>query len=687
MNVFCFGPHLRSEGGGFFCYQWLDFNKEIAVRPDFGRPNHVRHSRHPKRRNANMRKMSLMLMVLSANLFAQDSTRTVQLPEVTVTATRSLINALDSPSPVDVIRIEESASLFGAHAGDALRSTNSVFLQDLGGSAALKTVFLRGTAPQHLLVMVNGVRQNSFQNGLVDLSLLPLNDVQTIEIVRGGSSALYGADALGGVVNILTRSATPEFRMRAEIGAGSFGYRRWKVEGQGRPGVMGLVAGVAYEEAEDEFPFTVGGERQAFKRMNADFERTNAYLHGDARIGAQTFARISSQAVRSRRGVPGSLAFPSGAARQADDDLNLNLDLRNGSFSGVELALKTSYHFNLQTYRDPDAFFPIDATYRNGQIAVNPELHLTVGETGRVLLGVEWDEGFLKGNDFEGVIRRTQRSVYISNEWRFAYDRSSWDLISVYGMVRYDAISDVDDVVMPKVGFNVRVLREGDIRLRASFGRSFRSPSFNDLYYVGFSNPNLRPEYSTGADVGVVSEIRHPGSTHRFGLTYFDIRTRDRILFDLSTFLPMNIGKVVSTGIEGMYAGEFLNGLVTVELNYSLVDAVKRNRTSGTDPSFGKQLVFIPQHSLHGRASLFLDAVSLSIGHTAAGKRFITDDHLSDLPEHHLTDLRATTKFRLGRSTVTLGGEMRNVFNRSYEVFPDYPMPGRALRIGMSFDY
>ncbi|MEX2115569.1 MAG: TonB-dependent receptor [Bacteroidota bacterium] len=618
---------------------------------------------------------------------AQDTTRIFDLPEITVTATRSVLNALDSPSPVDVIIVDETASIYGGHVGDYLRFTNSVFLQDLGGSSALKTVFLRGTAPQHLLVMVNGVRQNSFQNGLVDFSLIPLSDVKQIEIVRGGSSALYGADALGGVVNILTRSARPGFEMRAEGGAGSFGYRRWKIGGQGRSGVIGLMAGGTYEEGDDEFPFHGEAGGPSSKRVNADFRRTNVYVHGDTQIEEHSTVRVLSQAVRSVRGIPGSLSFPSSAARQADDDVNLGLELRNGSLHGIELALKTSYHYSLQTYRDPNPFFPIDATYRNGLVSINPELHLTAGSKGRFLLGAEWNEGSLKGSDFGGVIRRTQRSVYISNEWRFVHDRPMWDLISLYGMLRYDAISDVDDVLMPKVGINVRVLREGDVRLRASYGRSFRSPSFNDLYYVGFSNPGLRPEYSTGADVGILAEMRNAEAVHRFGMTYFDIRTRDRILFDLTTFLPVNIGKVVSTGVEATYSGTFLDGHVVVEFNYSLVNAVKRNQISASDPSFGKQLVFIPRHSGSTIVTFFLAPASISIMHAAVGRRFTTDDHQSILPEHHLTDLRAGYSAGLGTAVLTLGVEIRNVFNRSYQVFPDYPMPGKAFRIGIGVDY
>lgn len=668
-----------AEGGGFLLIRYPTDRKHCVVirsKPLFNRGGLMKR---------------LLLFALSTlvweTLPAQDTTKTFDLPEVTVTATRSVINALDSPSPVDVITVDGRTMVQGGHVSDLLRTTNSVFLQDLGGSSALKTVFLRGTAPQHFLVMVNGVRQNSFQNGLVDFSLLPLNDVQRIEIVRGGSSALYGADALGGVVNILTRSAGADLRLRAEGGVGSFGYRRWRIDGQGRPGTVGLMAGGSYEEGDEEFPFRSEPRAEILKRVNADFRRTNIYLHADSQIDEHSTVRLFSQAVRSVRGVPGSLAFPSIAARQADDDVNVGLDLRNNSLGGLELSLRTSYHHNFQTYRDPNPFFPIDAAYRNGLVSVNPQMHWTIGSSGRFLLGGEWNEGTLRGNDFSSVVRRTQRSLYISNEWRLAYDRPMWDLISLYGMVRYDAISDVDEVFMPKIGINVRVLREGDVRFRASYGRSFRSPSFNDLYYVGFSNPALRPEYSTGADVGVIAELRHKETIHRFGITYFDIRTRDRILFDLTTFLPMNIGKVVSTGAEASYAGSFMDGRLILELNYSIVNAVKRNQTSLSDPSFGKQLVFIPERSANASVTWILGIVKFSVAHAAVGRRFTDDDHLSLLPEHHLTDVRATGTISLGQADVSLGGEIRNVFNRSYQVFPDYPMPGRVVRFGVGVEY
>ncbi|MEP0822127.1 MAG: TonB-dependent receptor [Ignavibacterium sp.] len=634
-----------------------------------------------------MFKRILFFLSLACPVLAQsqDTTVVYRLPEVVVTATRSLIDVLDSPSPAEIIAVDHASALLPS-LGDIVGRSTSMFLRDLGGSGALKTAFLRGTAPQHLLVLVNGVRQNSHQNGLVDFTLLSVNDVQRVEIVRGGSSALFGADALGGVVNILTRTPETGLRVRLNGEAGSYGFGRWRLEGEGRPGGIGLLAGAAYEQGRDEFPYRRPDGSSA-TRTNADFRKRTAYMHGDAPLGAETSIRMSTQAVRSERGVPGSLSFLSPEARQADDDALLGLEVRHSSLPGTQLSLKTSYHYSFQTYKDSNPLFPFQAAYRNGFVVVNPELHAVVGDNARILAGAEWNEGVLTGTDFTGAIRRVQRSLYASGELRLVWERPFVDLVTLYGMMRYDDISDVDEALMPKVGINVRLLRDANVRFRASYGASFRSPSFNDLYYVGVSNPDLKPEHSASFDAGVLSAFGTATAAHHLSLTYFNIGTRDRIVFDLATFRPVNIGRTRSTGLEGKYTGSFWNRALELEVSYAITDAVKRNESAPGDPAYNKQLLFIPRHSadiaLTGRWNVFEARVSYGM----VGKRYTSEDHLEALPEYHVTDCILAARLQTGFGIVRVAGEVRNVFDRSYEVFEGYPMPGRTMRIGIGIEY
>ena len=618
--------------------------------------------------------------------FGQDSLLTHELPEVVVTATRSAISIHHSPSPVEIVRVSELSVLQGRTVADVLRQSSSVFLQDVGGSAALKTAFLRGTAPQHLLVLVNGARQNSFQSGLVDFSLYPLSGVQRIEIVRGGSSALYGADALGGVVNILTRRPASAFHARLDGAAGSFGYALLRAEAQGRMGSVGVLAGGAREQGRDEFPFRnpAGGEST---RRNSDFRKTHVYLETDAPLGEDSELSLSSRVIESDRGIPGSLTFSSDAARQHDEDANINLEFRTSSLPGTQIVVRGAYHYNFQTYVDTNSFFPINARYKNNYLAVNPEAHIVLADNHRVMIGIELDEGTLDGNDFSGTVRRSQKSIYASNELRFVTDREYFDEVSLYGMLRYDDISDVDDVLMPKAGVNVRVSKAWDARLRASYGSSFRSPSFNDLYFIGANNADLRPEYSTTFDAGTTLEVEWGRDRHRLELTYFDIRTRDRILFDLTTFRPVNLGRVVSTGFEGAYRGSLLDEGVDVGLSYTLTEAIKRNRDSDADPAFGKQLLYIPKHTASVFATLHWNPLEINISHSIVGRRFTSSDHSRDLPVHHLTDVSISGRWVLSPAALVITTQVRNIFDRSYMVVPDYPMPGRFIRIGAGLEF
>ena len=134
-----------------------------------------------------------------------DSAKTYQAAEVVVTATRSSISEKDTPSPTEVLGTSEIHSANGVTVADALQMYTGVLLREYGAGASLATVSLRGSASEHVLVLIDGNRFTGFQNGLVDFSLLPLDNVSRIEVLHGGASALYGADAVGGVINVLTR--------------------------------------------------------------------------------------------------------------------------------------------------------------------------------------------------------------------------------------------------------------------------------------------------------------------------------------------------------------------------------------------------------------------------------------------------------------------------------------------------
>jgi vitamin B12 transporter len=616
-----------------------------------------------------------------------DSTKTYQLGEVVVTATRSPISIKDSPSPVEVIDLQQIQRMSGGTVADVLQDYSSMFVNTQGADAALKTVFLRGTSPANLLVLVNGSRVNSFQNGLVDFSLLPLNDVERIEIVHSGSSALYGADALGGVVNILTRRPSSDLQWRAEIGGGSFGFQRYLLETQGRLGEIGLLGGYSSERGRDDYPFhpqTVTAADSVLHRLNSDFLRRQIYLHGNLPTGESSLLTFSVQHVLADRGVPGDLQFPTEAARQNDKDVNLLASYLDKHLEGVEFTVNSAFHYNLETYDDPT--FGINSYYKTVYLNVNPQARISVSRSESLVLGGEFGQGVLYGNDFDGRIARVQKSLYLSNEFQFESNRPILDRISLYQTLRYDDISDVDNALTPKVGVNLRILREGDLRIRSSFGRNFRAPSFNDMYYRDYSNPSLKPERSTSFDLGFLSTL-HTWGEHTVELTYFHLDTENRILFDPVTFLPVNIGESKSTGLEARYQGHLLNRIIDLTLSYTLADARKTNRSSDNDQSFDKQLLYVPKNVATFNLAFRVEPVVLSLTQSCVGRRYTTEDNSESLPPYFVTSASAVFSVPINSRRVFVKGEVDNMLDRGYEVFQYYPMPGRNFRLTLGFEY
>ena len=190
-------------------------------------------------------------------LFAadDDTTKIYSVNDVVVTATRTAIAPEDAPAKVRLVSLEEIQRINGTTAADILQTLDGVQLMDYGGNGGIKKVLFRGLSPENTSILLNGMPINDAEYGYLDLNLLPVEDIERVEVTQGGSSAFFGGDAAGGVVNIITRKAERDIHAVITGGVGSFGARNGALELEGRIDSIGIVAGVAQELGSDDFPF------------------------------------------------------------------------------------------------------------------------------------------------------------------------------------------------------------------------------------------------------------------------------------------------------------------------------------------------------------------------------------------------------------------------------------------------
>jgi vitamin B12 transporter len=623
-----------------------------------------------------------------------DSTRIYHADDVVVTATRSAVSFADTPSPIQVISAESIQDINGKTVADVLRNVNSITIKDYGAVAGTKNVTFRGLSTENVLLLFDGVPINDSQYGSMDLSMLPLDAVDRMEISYGGSSALYGGNALGGVVNILSRHASNDIHARIYGEGGSFNAKRMAAEMEGRFADVGLVAGTARETGDDSFPFIWHRQNRSdttLYRRNSDYKRTNIFVNSDYQPVKELTLNSSIQYVKFERGVPGSISYPS-PARQSDEMLHVLVGSKFFLNKNLAFNLNGIYNHNNENYEEPIDFIPTNLLYKSSSYLINSQIEWSPISWDRLLGGVEYSESWL---DVKGISwglpflmnpTRVQKSAYISNELVHRSESEWFNRISLYLTGRYDHYSDVkEDAFSPKFGINLQINKQYNIHLRSSWSKNFRVPTFNDLYYPMYSNPDVTPERSTAFDAGFVGNIGQSGE-QTLQITYFDIVTKNKIVY-AADYKPYNIGKAENSGIEIRYDYHSLDGGIGAYFGFTLIDAIKKDRISITDSTYGKQLPYVP-NSL-GTFGLSMETYigKININQSITSIRYTNSDNSNSLPAYTLTDVNIAKKISLEFVELTLHCAISNIFDTDYQTVEGYPTYGRAYKVGISINY
>lgn len=535
--------------------------------------------------------------VRGAGDVGQDAeTGRARAPAARVTAVRMAELPEDPSSFTSVIETAETAGE-QTSAEEQLSRSVGVQVRRFGGPGQPSEVSIRGSTPQQVVVLLDGVRLNTAQSGTVDLSTVPLELLERIEVSRGGGSVQVGSDAVGGVVNLVPRRPGPEPETRVTLGAGSFGTWQGSLSHTRRiaaiPGGE-LTAGYQGFTSDGDFHFQtaevrgdagVTSESQELERINNAVESHAGLL----RLAASPWEGLRLEANDSlyfaSRGQPGLDTGRGAVGQQSADahewrtrnvaDLRLLLDDLAGGAVGVEL--RGFQRTERVRFRDPDPRVgsPIDSSNRNlasgGRVSVEGEAGL-------------W--GMHHGASLHGELRRDAlRSNEFADTARWVGGASAQDEIEVLDgrlavipALRFDHTEGFGSEWLPRVG--VIVAPVTGLRLKANWEESYRVPNFDELYFPnkGFirGNPGLEPEQARNADVGIELGIAELGPLRdlRLEVAFFQSDIDESIVFQQvapSIIAATNTGPARIRGVE--LAGELgVLGWVDLSANWTHLD-------------------------------------------------------------------------------------------------------------------
>lgn len=634
--------------------------------------------------------IKILLVIIFSDTFAQvaSSRDTVySIEEIKITGSRIETGIFWSPTSVKILDEKQISSVNGGRLTDILKSTGNVFMKTYGGDGSLSTISLNGLGAEHTLVLIDGKKLNSFQNSQVDLSLIPKDKIEKIEIISNGASSLYGSNAIGGVINVITKSLRND-NPNAEISGflGSYGYNKYSVNFGNSLGILRYDLFYSNEKSNGNFNyrFDDGTGRKEKERFNNGFNADNLYLDVRFRLGKRNEIRFNSGYFSQLRDLPGvETGTPSSSARQKDMNLNNNLSLSHLLNDAVSISYDINFQNNLMKYTEPGLN---ESHYRNrvlSGLATAAFRNTFFKNTS----GFEITYADISGSSFNETEQRRQYSVFTAGEITFS------EKLKIFPSARYDYISDIrKDVYTGKIGINYKPFVKINLNLRTSIGNNFSAPTFNELYWENIGNKNLKPESSVNFDAGLVYRFNLI-SENIIELNYTKINLEDKIVWKPSEFglwRPFNIDKSLSDifSIEINGKKKFTNDFeFGIGYNYTYNSSIKKSSDYPGDVSYGKQIFFIPVELSKMNLGFNYRNVSLNLFYSFTGKRFSDFENTNRLPVIDMLDGNLGYTFKVSKISIKTKFEINNILNEDYQIMQGYPMPLRNYKIYLSLIY
>lgn len=601
----------------------------------------------------------VLAQAIAIPAYAADDNRR-ELAPVVVTATRTAIASDHTLAPVTVIERAEIERSMAASVAELLRFHGGIEVASNGGPGQVTSVFIRGAESDQTLVLIDGVRLNSGTSGIAPIENISPNIVERIEIVKGPRAALYGSEAVGGVINIITRKDTSGLKASATTGGGRYGTRT----AAGELAVAGETSGAGVNVSwldTDGFPTLAASDD------DAGYDNLTIDSWGQAEIGG---ARLGAHLWRA-----------DGTTEYSDFFLlPVNQHYTNSATQlSVELEPAANWQTNLSLSRVLDkidqgsgAFDPRDYTRTDryeldwqNDITLTPWLELVAGlhgsreQTSGIIFGVP-----LEKNPGSGDVHQDVDAAYLETIGEFGRQR----FVAAVRRSDYDVFGTENSW---NLDYGIDLGR--GLRFTAGAGRAFRAPSSLDLYGFG-GNPDLRPEVAHAWDFNFIQRI---GERQTFSIGGFSNRIKNLIEFvftDPANFVGenRNVEKARITGAElaYKYQGEHwrLRCEATLQDPKNLSDDEKLLRRADKVLT----LALVRQFGAH-----------------EAGIDMLASDDRKDfggvrLAGYVLVNLSARMQLS---PHLTLRTKIENLLDRNYELAAGYNTAGRGAYATLSYDY
>ena len=651
---------------------------------------------------------ALIISLLSTGYAFAEEKMAIEIAPVVVTASKVEEPASEASASVDVITSEIIKDKQTLTLDDALRGLTGITVNSHGGADPLPLIQLRGTNSNQSLIMVDGIKLNPPYSNIhvTPAGILLLDSIDRIEVIKGSHSALYGSDAIGGVVNAITRyrpgltfnvnSGTHATFNNSLIYSGRYNDTTYTL-GQGMYSTEGFIGSGPYRNNTLLGKINIPLDSQSSLQLSSYYWNWVKYDHN---IGGE----INSFS-------------PLIIKMALDEDSNLKEESWIVSAKFLQFPSgQWKYYIGLTTYNthsiwsnplDPataDRPFPLawDSDISSARDTIEMQHDFYVGENNTVTAGIQYTREWLgkeESNNFDTLgtgpsvtqpdirVDRSSRAIYLQDLFKVR------ELLSLAAGVRYEDGPGFDNELIPGISA-LFIVPETEIGFRLSYGQGIRAAALDELYHPVAGNANLKPEKSKSSEAG----IRLPVLNHRLWAeaTFFILQLENLIDTDYNQIPPVlsNIGKAEIRGAE-------------VGLQFTITDKLSGNvgytRLSTENKETGEHLPLRPDYKwIVDLIYKSEERLTLSVNAEITGKSFepslrgIEVIGLDGKPldgivaGHNVVNMAAT--YNIIKGNPVLGNldftlKLNNILNTEYAEIPGFAGDGFTFLAGIRSTY
>ena len=650
---------------------------------------------------------TLCLPVEAQGQIFSDTTRTEAIQEVTVTSDRTANpNSVTTSKKADARLMQATGSL---QVSDVIKYFSGATVKDYGGIGGLKTVSVRGLGASHTAVAYDGIIITDNQTGQIDLGKFSSSQAESVRMVSGPDNDLLQPAALAAQAAVISiNTGRPQLeegksKSSAQLKYGSFNTLSAQAESAFKAGKRNTVSLQGeWLKTNGNYPYTQdnGSSSKEMRRDNSDVQRLR--LEGALFSDIGRYYTLDTRAYwfQSEQGLPANILYNENAARERlwnrNGFVQSTLSIRANAGSILRLGLK--YSLTDTRYLDPkvsNTQGKTDNRYieQEGYFSflfytrINDYLSFSYGTD--VRLSTLDGNGAQQARPLRGTANTTFALKYASE--RLTLTARVNQLVTSETTKLRQAAEDFKRY-SPTAGLNWLVWPAAGLHLRASYSKTFRLPTFNDLYFEQIGRRDLRPEQASVTSAGMVIENEVSGIRYSVYADAYNSDVKDRIMAvpgkNTAVWMMKNIGLVTTHGLETGLELQTLQGLVRPALQITYTYQRSMDKTDSQSTTWNHQLPYTPRHSASAVTWIETPYVNASCNLIYSGEYFCNAYNGPEyrMPPYYELGCSLWREFAFKSFDLSLKAECINLTDSRYELVRNYPMPGRQFRLSATFE-